>query len=437
MALSHAKQVGRKKTKKMAQPQMPAPLGGYAAPPPAASAAVGSGPGHGVPVTVNVYTLMSKEAAHTRVSNDVLDLVGMSIYHAGVEIFGQEYAFGMDPSQRPDPNIDGIFAVPPRQAVGDFKEAVVVGHMPPNFTPQAFQGVLNELRPIWRAVTYHILERNCCHFAKALCVALNPTFERTFPNYVCRIASVGSTVVPDALVKKLTTMIAPPPAIPPSLVNVVDIAFEGPVPPPPPPPPGTQQQAQPAPAAKASGNIFKSAGLAVLSVTKMAAGAVGDAVGSFVTESDRRTYAAKFPGNVAANLRTSYTTSVSYCFREYEAELYIATDCICLTGPPQMNVIIPMSDIVCIHPAKFTPPPAPRLPPVFALTNEHDPQFPAVFIFRRSRPNAVTPLFLVRTMTSGISEKVSSAMQGGPRRTATQEATLLMEKLWYESRGGQ
>src|SRR5688572_14335379 len=117
----------------------------------------------GPPVIVNVYTLISKESPG-RLPGEVLDVIGMSIYHAGVEVLGQEYAFGMDPSQRPDPNIDGVFSCPPRKAVGDFNEAVKVGHLPPQFGRQDLDQVLYSLRPMWKAVTYHILERNCCHF---------------------------------------------------------------------------------------------------------------------------------------------------------------------------------------------------------------------------------------------------------------------------------
>jgi hypothetical protein len=386
-----------------------------------ASSTAPAPPPAGVPVTVNIYTLMNRESRGTRVSNDVLDFVGMSIYHAGIEVFDKEYAFGMDPSQRPDPNIDGIFAVPPRKAVGDFKEAVVVGHLPNSFTPRDLKDVLERLRPVWRAVTYHILERNCCHFAKDFVLALNPSFEKTFPHYVCRIASVGTAVVPDALVAKITAMVAPPPAIPPNLINVVDVAYDGPAPPPRPAPvtPTTPAKSP----GSGPGGFFKSAGLAIISASKF----VGDAVGNLATESDRRTFAAKFPGVNASNLRKNYTTSVSYCFREYEAELFIATDCVCLTGPPQLQIVIPMSDIASIQPARFAPPLAPRLPPQFELLGQPATENPAVFIFRQSRPNAVTPLFKMRSFGSGLSEKVG----GVP---LTLEVLKLLERLWYESK---
>ena len=393
----------------------------------------------GTPVIVNVYTLMSKETAATRVPNDMLDVFGMSIYHAGVEVFGREYSFGMDPSGRPDPTIDGVFVVPPRKAVGDFKEAITVGHMPANFTPQALEGVVRQMRQTWKAVTYHILERNCTHFAREMVVTLDASFKPNFPDYVCRVANVGNKVLPDALVSRVTEMVAPPPAIPPKLVNVVDIAWSQPKPTPRPAPAAPSQQAPPAqpPAAKpaSAGGLFKSAGMAVLSVGRMAASAVGGVVGSLVSEGDRRAYESKFPECNSANLRKCYTCSVNYCFREFPADVFIATDCVCLTGPPSLHLVIPMSDIEAVHPARFAPPPAPRLPPTFEIANGNANENPALFIFRKSRPGAVTPLFSVRTLTSGVTEKVS-AVAGVQGNTLTADAMELIEGLWHAARTG-
>jgi hypothetical protein len=409
----------------------PAPGGGFDVPVPAQTAG-------GVPVTVNIYTLLDKTATHTRVGNDVLDLLGISIYHAGVEIFGKEYAFGMDPSQRPDPNIDGIFTVEPRQAVGDFKEAVVVGHMPATFTPRELGQIVAELRHTWRAVTYHILDRNCCHFAKAMVVTLNPAFRAAFPDYVCRAAKVGSTVVPEALVRRITEAVNPPPAVPPHLANVIDVPFEG-MPPARPPLSSPSSAAPSAQAAspKPSGpaGLFKSVGRAALSVTKTVGGVVGGIVGGLVSESDRRSYQKRFPGCNPGCLQDVYQVSVNYCFREYEAELYIASDCLALCGPAGLSVVIPMTDIAAIHPARYIPPPAPRLPPTFELTPYRpDSQCPAFFIFRRSRPGTATPIFQARTTTSGLSEKVNT-LAGTGGHTATDKAFDLVERLWAASQG--
>lgn len=397
----------------------------------AAGAPVSQAPA-GPPVIVNVYTLMSKDSAGTRVSNDVLDAIGMSIYHAGVEILGDEWAFGMDPSQRPDPNIDGIFKCPPRKAVGDFKEAVTVGYMPVGFGPRELQQVLAGLVPHWKAVTYHILDRNCCHFARAFVEALNPDFKKKFPAYVSRAASVGSTVVPEALVNKITAMVAPPPAIPPNLVNIVDVPFRGAV-----PPAWTSSSAHSPTAPKASptssgggggAGLFRSAGVALMAAGKFMGSAVGGVVDVIATENDRRTFAAKFPQANAANLKRGYNVSINYCFREHEAAVYVCTDGLYFTGAPSLSLIVPFADIESIAPATFVEPPAPRLPPVFELAN---PSFAkrvnAFFIYRKSRPQQVTPIFRVRSMASGVTDKLGDT-------TLTYDAMDFIAAVWRSAR---
>uniref|UniRef100_A0A7S1M492 Uncharacterized protein n=1 Tax=Neobodo designis TaxID=312471 RepID=A0A7S1M492_NEODS len=103
-----------------------------------------------------------------------------------------------------------------------------------------------------------------------------------------------------------------------------------------------------------------------------------------------------------------------------------------MTGPPSLHLVIPMSDIEGVHPARFNPPPAPRLPPTFELTGVHVPECPAFLIFRKSRKGAATPIFRVRSLTSGVSEKVSS-VAGVQSSTLTADAMDLIERLWHEA----
>jgi hypothetical protein len=64
-------------------------------------------------VFVNVYRLIPTQDRAGKASNDALEFIKMGVYHAGIEIFGQEYSFGMDPSGSKDPEKDGVFAVRP------------------------------------------------------------------------------------------------------------------------------------------------------------------------------------------------------------------------------------------------------------------------------------------------------------------------------------
>merc|ERR1712217_507807 len=57
---------------------------------------------------------------------------------------------------------------------------------------QEVEDLLEELRKDWIGHTYHLLEKNCCHFSNTFCQGLGvgPT-----PRWIMHLAGVGSTLL--------------------------------------------------------------------------------------------------------------------------------------------------------------------------------------------------------------------------------------------------
>jgi deubiquitinase DESI2 len=129
----------------------------------------------GTKVFLNVYDLQSGPV------QDALFAVGCALHHSGVEVLGTEYSFAS--------NV-GIFSSSPRAAPPGvaFREQVELG---------AFEGTAADLRSIlthleaeggFGPTSYHLLRRNCNHFASAFCYKL---LQRRIPAYVNRISALA------------------------------------------------------------------------------------------------------------------------------------------------------------------------------------------------------------------------------------------------------
>jgi deubiquitinase DESI2 len=123
-------------------------------------------------VYLNVYDLAPV--------NDCLHPIGLGMYHTGVEVLGSEYTFA---SQA------GVFHHSPKEVPqATFREQVYMGE---------FDGGHIELKTVVDAIgndqfgpnDYNILNRNCNHFASALCVKL---IRKPTPAYINRLADIGN-----------------------------------------------------------------------------------------------------------------------------------------------------------------------------------------------------------------------------------------------------
>jgi deubiquitinase DESI2 len=127
----------------------------------------------GTVVTVHVYDLSP--------INQYLYPLGLGLHHTGVELFGTEYTFA---------DGVGIFHDTPKTVPNAiFRESIEIGIY--DGTIQDIQGILSDLRTIYGFVgtKYHLLQKNCNHFANAFCWRL---VNKTLPPHLNRLADFGA-----------------------------------------------------------------------------------------------------------------------------------------------------------------------------------------------------------------------------------------------------
>jgi hypothetical protein len=312
-----------------------------------------------VTVRVTVYSLMAQG-----VGTAVLDRVGMSIYHAGVVVLGEEYSFGANPAARFNPAMDGVFVVEPRRAVGhgSFKESVALGELvAPMATAEAVRATVERLRPGWRAATYHAMNKNCCHFALELVTALHPSLALRFPHYVNRAASFGAAILPSQLSNRMAAAMVPPPSpAPRRLVNSIDVAFSGPLPSPLISDDDDDSKEGTPREDSALGVLHR-----VLRVASAVATGVASVVETVVTNRDRQSFARHFPElcDLASSLAAAYEADVVHCNVQQIATLFVTSKCVALCGDHRLHVVVPFRSIAALRCGRALPPAEPGLPP--------------------------------------------------------------------------
>jgi len=156
------------------------------------------------PVAVNIYDLNG--------FNEYTHLLGLGVYHSGLEVHGREYAFGGH-----DQRCSGIFDTAPREAPppARFRKTVVVGHttMSPSEVARAVE---NMGETSYLGCAYHLLERNCNSFVEDLCVELTGRKPPGYINRLARIAVVANQCAPCILPASVRA-IAGPTVMPPGM----------------------------------------------------------------------------------------------------------------------------------------------------------------------------------------------------------------------------
>lgn len=357
----------------------------------------------GTPVFANVYNLVPSDSSATKLSNDALAYVKMGVFHVGIEVLGCEWSFGLAADSAHDPNVDGIFSVAPRRAVGEFKEQIALGTVNPPLTPERVKQVLDALRPQWKAATYHLLTRNCCYFSRAFAAALNPDFENTFPHYTYRAAGVGDKVLPDALVSSLTAALAPPPATPPHLIGKIDVPWTGAIP----PPKIVAGAAAPAAAASSGGALGGLMGFA-----KSAAASVGEKVKSVTDDRERTALAKAFPSLNVASLIGSFDAHVQHIFREQNATIFVLDKCLAISGENGLAVNIAYENIQSVTFGRRTKPSTRGLQPSFTVEDTNiGGADAAVFVFLKT--GLLIPIYDFAAFGSKLSDGFAKLMPGG------------------------
>eukprot|EP00798_Chlamydomonas_sp_ICE-L_P027130 gene27130-2359_t len=144
------------------------------------------------PVVCNVYDLSPQNAwAYW---------CGIGIYHAGVEVYGTEYAFGGH-----EYDCSGVFATNPRDAPGNviFRESHYVGET--DLSQAEVQQLVARLGQEFKGNKYHLLQKNCNHFATDLCLQLVGKPAPAWVNRLAGIAVMLHCLLPESLVPALQT----------------------------------------------------------------------------------------------------------------------------------------------------------------------------------------------------------------------------------------
>ncbi|GIL72375.1 hypothetical protein Vretimale_4154 [Volvox reticuliferus] len=149
------------------------------------------------PVVLNIYDLAPQ--------NSWTYWCGVGIFHSGVEVYGVEYAYGGH-----DYDYSGVFATNPRDAPGQvvFRESIPMGET--DLTQQEIHHLVQRMGNDYKGNNYHLLQRNCNHFASDLCRQL---VGKEAPNWINRLAGIAvmlHCLIPTSWVPPLQTPSAAP-----------------------------------------------------------------------------------------------------------------------------------------------------------------------------------------------------------------------------------
>jgi len=137
---------------------------------------------HREPVILNIYDMYW--------TNQYTSLMGLGVFHSGIEVYGIEYAYGGHPFA-----FSGIFEIMPKDAedLGEhykYKESTQLGYT--SFTKEEVQQAVSHLGRDFKGINYHLMNKNCNHFASELSQLL---CGKEIPTWVNRLAYM-STCVP-------------------------------------------------------------------------------------------------------------------------------------------------------------------------------------------------------------------------------------------------
>ncbi|KAI9248913.1 PPPDE putative peptidase domain-containing protein [Sporodiniella umbellata] len=110
-------------------------------------------------------------------------LLGIGVYHTGIEIGKQEYCFAGHEQE----NDTGVFATQPKLTPPNllFKRSIYMGYS----AREDVDRVLSDLSNEYTGSSYHLLTRNCNHFSNELCKRLTG---KSLPGWINRAAKVGT-----------------------------------------------------------------------------------------------------------------------------------------------------------------------------------------------------------------------------------------------------
>lgn len=133
------------------------------------------------PVTLHIYDLGHAVSG----VNMLCRVVGTGAFHAGVEVYGQEWSFSCTGD---GPHGTGIFCCAPRCCSAHvYREPVPMGET--YLTMKDVKDLIDKLALEWPGSGYDMLRHNCCHFSDELCTRLGVG---SVPGWVTSLAGVGA-----------------------------------------------------------------------------------------------------------------------------------------------------------------------------------------------------------------------------------------------------
>eukprot|EP00747_Dinoflagellata_sp_TGD_P185147 gnl/TRDRNA2_/TRDRNA2_41519_c0_seq1.p1 gnl/TRDRNA2_/TRDRNA2_41519_c0~~gnl/TRDRNA2_/TRDRNA2_41519_c0_seq1.p1 ORF type:complete len:272 (+),score=19.01 gnl/TRDRNA2_/TRDRNA2_41519_c0_seq1:98-817(+) len=114
---------------------------------------------------------------------------GLGIYHAAVEIHGEEWCFQYFIDTWDDPSYSGVIRCRPKRMPGyDYQESVCLGHT--SLSKDEVEKIIHEMRLEWPACSYHLTHRNCLSFARTLAQRLR--VPEPFPGWVSAVVDLSN-----------------------------------------------------------------------------------------------------------------------------------------------------------------------------------------------------------------------------------------------------
>lgn len=140
------------------------------------------------PVLLHVYDVSQHSSIqwlNSVFANECSPVKFGGMFHVGVEVYGREWMFGY--------SADGCGIAhtgPLSYGMHHFRETINMGST--ELSASEVACVVHALRRAFPGLSYHLTQRNCCHFADALCQGLGVG---SIPAWICRLAAVGDAPV--------------------------------------------------------------------------------------------------------------------------------------------------------------------------------------------------------------------------------------------------
>lgn len=141
-------------------------------------------PAETFPVWLHVYDLT--DGFHLPILNSALRAAGAGLFHAGVEVHGNEFSFGMTRHCG-----TGIYLCEPKSNTGhSYRESILLGYT--STSRKELRKLTKEMKKEWMGPSYRLISKNCIHFSSAFSQRLGVA---EVPRWVFGMATLAKELV--------------------------------------------------------------------------------------------------------------------------------------------------------------------------------------------------------------------------------------------------